>query len=319
MGRKSQPYRYVFICALLLAVIGCGGNAQAPMSTATPVAPQLPAVPPTPPPPHIGIVIFENESYDMIVGNSAMPYLNSLIAQGGLATNYFANTHTSLPDYFMLTTGNLVTTTNGFSGTVTDDNVVRRLVAATKTWKSYLEALPSVGYTGGDTGTYVKHHNPFAYISDVINDPQQITNMVPLPQLATDLAAAQLPNYFFIVPDDTHNSHDCPPGMTTCTTADKLAVADQWLKANITALLASPEFQANGVLVITFDESILSDTANGGGHIATVIVGSGIKPGFRSTTFYQHQSTLRLTLQLLGITSYPGAAASAPDMKEFFQ
>jgi hypothetical protein len=33
---------------------------------------------------------------------------------------------------------------------------------------------------------------------------------------------------------------------------------------------------------------------------------------------YQHQSTLKLTMQLLGVTDFPGAAATAPDMTEFF-
>lgn len=306
---------YVLVCALLLIMAACGGSSRAPDP-----APTVPVAPPPPPPPspHVGVVIFENESYDTIVGNPAMPYLNSLIAQGGLATNYFANAHPSLPNYFMLTVGDLVTTTND-SGKVTADNVVRRVVSAGKTWKSYLEGLPSAGYTGGDSGTYVKRHNPFAYLSDIVDDPNQAKNMVSLSDLANDITAVQLPNYFFIVPDNTHNSHDCPAGMTTCTTADKLAVADQWLKANIAPLLASPAFQANGLLVITFDESFFSDIASGGGHVAAALVGTGVKSGFRSATFYQHQSVLRLTLQSLGVTTYPGVAMSAPDMKEFFQ
>jgi hypothetical protein len=33
---------------------------------------------------------------------------------------------------------------------------------------------------------------------------------------------------------------------------------------------------------------------------------------------YQHQSALKLTMQLLGIKDFPGASASAPDMSEFF-
>ena len=32
---------------------------------------------------------------------------------------------------------------------------------------------------------------------------------------------------------------------------------------------------------------------------------------------YQHDSTLRFMMQLLGLTQYPGAAATAPDMTEF--
>jgi len=33
---------------------------------------------------------------------------------------------------------------------------------------------------------------------------------------------------------------------------------------------------------------------------------------------YQHQSTLRLLLKGLGLNTFPGDAASAPDMSEFF-
>jgi len=39
---------------------------------------------------------------------------------------------------------------------------------------------------------------------------------------------------------------------------------------------------------------------------------------YQSTTLYQHQSTLRLTLEALGTTQFPGGAAAAPAMTEFF-
>jgi hypothetical protein len=39
---------------------------------------------------------------------------------------------------------------------------------------------------------------------------------------------------------------------------------------------------------------------------------------FQSTTFYQHQSVLRLSLEVLGVTKLPGDAAKAPAMWEFF-
>ena len=38
-----------------------------------------------------------------------MPYLNSLASQYDLATQYFANTHPSIGNYFMLTTGQPIT------------------------------------------------------------------------------------------------------------------------------------------------------------------------------------------------------------------
>ena len=60
-------------------------------------------------------------------------------------------------------------------------------------------------------------------------------------------------------------------------------------------------------------------TTYGGGHVAMVVVGPKVKKSFQSTTTYQHQSTLRFVLSALGVSSYPGAAAVATDMGEFFQ
>ena len=54
-----------------------------------------------------------------------MPYFNGLIAKYGLATQYYADTHPSLPNYFMLTTGATIATDDRFSGTVTQDNAIR--------------------------------------------------------------------------------------------------------------------------------------------------------------------------------------------------
>ena len=60
-------------------------------------------------------------------------------------------------------------------------------------------------------------------------------------------------------------------------------------------------------------------SANGGGQIAMVMAGSHVKAGFKSTTLYQHQSTLRLVMDLLRVADHPGNSATAPTMGEFFQ
>jgi hypothetical protein len=70
--------------------------------------------------------------------------------------------------------------------------------------------------------------------------------------------------------------------------------------------------------VLTWDESVNGDTQHGGGHIATVVISSKAIQGFESTTLLQHPSTLRLMAEGLGLTSYPGAAATANNMSEFF-
>ena len=268
---------------------------------------------------HVFIVVEENHSYSDVIGNPAMPYLNSLVPKGGLAKQYFANAHPSIPNYFMLTTGQLITLEDNFSGTVTDDNVVRELVAAGKTWKSYAQSLPGMGYLGPDMPPYLKHHNPFAYFSDVLNNPAQASNLVTSGQLSADLANNQLPNYSFIIPDAQHDAHDCPGGVFGCADSQKLAAADQWLQANIDPIVKSSAFQADGLMIIVFDESEISDLSNGGGHVAMILLSPKAKPGFQSTTFYQHESTLRTTLEVLGVTNFPGASAGATRMGEFFK
>jgi hypothetical protein len=271
---------------------------------------------------HVFIVLEENHSYSDVVGNSSMPYLNSLITANGLATQYYADAHPSLPNYFELTVGEGLSITgvqgDAFSGTVTQDNVVRALTAAGKSWKYYGESLPSTGYIGGDSGNYVRRHNPFSYFSDVQNSASQAANIVQFPQLAMDMANSALPNYGFIVPDVTNDAHSCPAGLSTCTGDQQLAAADQWLSNNIKPLLASSAFQ-NSLLLVVFDESELTDFQNGGGHVPAVLISSKVKAGYQSTTMYEHASTLRLMMEGLGVTDLPGAAASATDMGEFFK
>jgi len=255
---------------------------------------------------HVFIVTEENHGYADVIDSSSMPYLDSLAQQYGLATQYYANTHPSIGNYFMLGTGQIITNDDSYSTIVTVDNVVRRLRAAGKTWKSYAEDIPSVGYTGGDVGGYARKHNTFALLSDVANDSTQRRNLVPFTQFATDLANGTLPDHSNIVPNLCNDAHDC-----------SLATADTWLQTHIAPLLASATFQQDGLLIITFDEAG-SDNTNGGGRIAWVVVSPKAKRGYQSTTLYQHQSTLRLTLEALGITPFPGSAATAPTMSEFF-
>lgn len=271
---------------------------------------------------HVFIVLEENHSYSDVIGSSSMPYLNSLATANAIATQYYGDAHPSLPNYFELTVGagTSITGTSGdsFSGVVIQDNIVRALSAAGKTWKSYAESLPSAGYLGGDSGAYLQHHNPFVYFSDVQQSSEQASNIVPFTQLAIDIANSSLPDFGFIVPDVNDDAHNCPAAMNTCTDAQKLTAADQWLSTNIVPLLSSGAFQ-NSLLIIVFDEAEDTDTSHGGGHVPAVLVGPDVRAGYQSTTLYQHESTLRLILEGLGITDLPGAAATAPDMAEFFQ
>jgi phosphatidylinositol-3-phosphatase len=279
---------------------GAGGSANA-TTTVTVVAPGVPLFG------NVFLVMEENHSYSSVIGNSSMPYLNSLAQQYGVATQYFANTHPSIGNYFMLTTGQIITNDDGYQGTVSADNVIRHLLSAGKTWKSYAENLPSVGYVGGDVYPYCQHHNPFTYFTDVVNSQNQRDNLVPFTQFAIDLKNNQLPEYSYIVPNMLDDAHD-----------GTLAQADNWLQTNIAPLIASSTFQKDGLLIITFDESFDSDTQHGGGQVAMLVISPLAKKGYRSSTFYQHENTCRLLMQGLGLASFPGSCEGAQEMTEFF-
>ena len=323
-----------FLCSVMFSMVlilaGCGsvGSSSAAASTSNPGANPAPTPNSTPSPTptptaipaadHVFVVVLENHAFNQVIGSPFMPYLNSLANGNSLATNYFANTHPSIGNYFMLTTGNIETNNDAFTGAVSPDNIPRAFAAAGKTWKAYMESLPSVGYTGGDVYPYFKHHDPFAYMTDVLGSSAEAANLVPFTHLSSDLSAGALPNFAFIAPNAEHDAHDCPTGGSVCLDSDKLTAADNWLKANIDPLIKSPAL-ANSVFIIVFDESLDVDLVNGGGKVAMVMAGSHVKTGFKSTMFYQHQSTLRLVMDLLRVSDHPGNSATAPTMQEFFQ
>ena len=254
------------------------------------------------------MVVEENHAYEQVIGNPVMPYLNGLAQQGGVATQYYANAHPSLPNYFVLTSGATQTNDNNFPGPVSGDNLARELVASGKTWKVYAEDLPAPGYLGTTVGTYIKHHNPFAYFSDVVNNPTQAANIVPFTQLPTDLSTGRLSDFIFIVPNLSDDSHECIAFV--CNDNDVLTRADQWLKNNIGPLLSAPRFQSNGLLLITFDESNLADLRNGGGRVPLIAAGPKARAGVQSAAFYKHENTLKTVCAVLSLATCPGAAAS---------
>jgi len=267
----------------------------------------------TPASKHVVLVMEENQSYSTVVGDTSVwPNLNTLIASGALPTNYYADSHPSIGNYFMLTTGQLLTNDDNSVAVWNVDNIARRMLAANVSFRVYAEGI-SQGYVGGNTGAYLIRHNPFAMLSDVAGNPQVASQVIwPFSQFAVDLANNTLPEFSFIVPDVLDDAHDGSPQQ-----------ADTWLQTNVvTPLKTSTAFQTggDGLLIVAFDEAVDTDTANGGGHVSPVFWGPNVSAGFKqaSATLYQHESMLRCVMDSLGLANPPGAAAQAPPMGEFF-
>jgi phosphatidylinositol-3-phosphatase len=305
----KPPQMFTFVVALFLtALTGCGSTAS-PSST-----PGSPAITPATvsQKKHVVLVMEENSGYSTVVGSSQWPNLNILIKAGALPTNYYADTHPSIGNYFMLTTGQILTNDDSSTEVWNVDNIARRMLASGVSFKVYAEGIPQ-GYVGGNTGFYLVRHNPFALLSDVADNATVADQVIcPFSQFATDLANNALPAFSYIVPDVDDDAHDGTPQQ-----------ADSWLQTHVVVPLSSYSVFAaggDGVLIVDFDEAATTDADYGGGKISPVLWGPIVKAGYTqtSTTVYQHESMLRTIMEKLGLSAPPGAAASAPSMSEFF-
>jgi acid phosphatase len=264
----------------------------------------------------------ENHSYEDVVGNSQMPYYNQLIDRYGLATQFYSDQHSSLPALMWLVAGAAVTPNNDtVSCNHDNDNVVRELLKQGYTWRSYQSNMPSAGFQGlyGGTGnTYYRRHNPLIDFTDVCPGTGQDKRSVPYSQMAADFAQGKTVNYAYITPDAVEDAH-----------SGSLAAADQWLQANVPAILARPEFSSggDGILFIVWDEGTLSsdsrcsDTvaAGCGGRTATLVIGPLVKPGYQSVVTYHNENVLKTVCATMGLSPCPGAAQNAVPMADFFK
>lgn len=257
-----------------------------------------------PPPPieRVFVIAMENAEYGDVVGNPAAPYMNSLVAQYGIAANYTAVLHPSLPNYMAVTGGDTFFTENCDACTVDAPNIADRIEASGRSWTAYMDGMStSCGLVA--EGTYTPRHNPFAHYADIVTNPARCANIVPFSRFASDISAGPLANYVWITPDLCHDMHDCG-----------IASADAWLQSVVPSIVGSPAF-TNAVLFIWWDEG--TSTIGGGGQVPLIVVSSRTPPGLQSTLAANHYSLLRTIEDLWGLAPL-GQSASARPMTEFF-
>lgn len=255
---------------------------------------------------HIFIIVEENKPIGSIIGNAYAPFTNKLIKESALATNYFAITHPSLPNYIAMTSGTTAGITTDCIPSACQANVKNitdRLEQAGKTWKEYAESMPAPCYAA-NSGTYAVRHNPFMYYPSVTNNKDFCSShIVPLSQLNKDLqSTTSLPNYSFITPDVCSDMHNC-----------SISAGDNWLSELVPRVLGSPAFtQQKSLLVITWDEGDKSSN-----NVLTIFAGPAAKRGYVSSQHYTHYSLLRTiedNWQLRPLTSNDASVPAMTDM-----
>ncbi len=289
-----------------------GAPAGANPLVPTQAAPPGPAAVPTFS--HIFVIVMENHEYGSVIGRPEAPYVNSLAATYGLATNYYAASHPSLPNYFALTAGS----TFGIASDCTTcyvsaTNFADQVESSGRSWKAYMEDMPTPCFMGASSGNYAMKHDPFMYYTDIRNNPARCAaHVVPFTQFGVDMSTGQVPNFVWITPNMCNDTHDCP-----------VATGDAWLRNVIPRIIGSAAFRNGGVLFITWDEGSSNASCCGdawGGHVATLVISPRSISGFRSNTAENHYSLLR-TIEDGFQLGHLGAAAwsSSVPLREYFR
>jgi len=156
---------------------------------------------------HVIWIWMENHNYESVIGSPKAPYENRLVAQCGSATNYYAITHPSLPNYLAATGG----TTAGVRDDgdpsehpLGNDSIFARLSPLTTQWRTYAETMPrNCAQTAA--GLYAVKHNPAAYYLPIRDRclawdvPLGTTSVGPLARHSTP--------------------RHCPPSRSSCPTS----------------------------------------------------------------------------------------------------
>jgi len=166
---------------------------------------------------------------------------------------------------------------------------------------------------------YATRHIGFAYFRSVIDDPSCSSHLADLRALPGDLATVDAtPNVSFITPNLCNDGHDAP-----CIDGSPggMAAADSWLRQWVPTITASPAYQKNGILILTFDQAEPDDSSGccgqpaGGGRVGAVVLGPKVTAGTIDPTPYNHYSLLCSIENAFGLQRL--ALAAAPDLACF--
>src|ERR1700757_1324391 len=212
-------------------------------------------------PPHIMEVLMENTSYEQVVGNSQMPFVNAQVAANGSVSTTDLS-HPSLPNYLGLTSGSIYNNpqdTTPQDGTYPGPQLTDELTGAGISWKAYMQDMPSACDLTDQFGpaNYDVNHNPFMYYGTIRNNSSQCNRVVPYTQLTSDLNSGAAPSFIWVTPNLLNDMHDGTP-----------AEGDSFLKGLVGQVEASSWWTAGSRIIITWDEGTTTE------QVLTLVVGS---------------------------------------------
>jgi hypothetical protein len=255
--------------------------------------------------PKVVLIVLENKEYSDVVGNASAPYLNSLLDDGMLFTDYHALLKGSGPNYRAMTAG----VTN--IPQPPPANVFRSLDLAGATWTELEESM--TGNCGATDNAKVPGSTDHLYT--IAHDPARdwrgnescSTNDVPL---RSDAQLSGLPDFTFIIPNQCDDMHtfakggSCPGYYGPVTGGDFVKIGDNWLAHVVPLVMSDPD----ATVIITFDEGALTvDTQ----HVLALELGAGVTPGTVDGAHYDHYGLLAGLYRAYGLGVAPNGGATA--------
>ncbi|MBN8676879.1 MAG: PKD domain-containing protein [Chitinophagales bacterium] len=280
---------------------------QGPPTAAFAANPSTGCVPSNPVPAydHIVVVVGGNTSANSIFGNPNAPYFNSLANNGAKFSNSFGVFNSSQPNFLALFSGSNqgVTNDNLIPAPFTTANLGRALQDAQKTYTTFSENLPSVGFNGGTSGNYTRAHNPAA--NWMGNGQNQIPATTNQPFSAFPTNFDNLPSVSFVVPDLCGGGHNaCQP------TNNGVSQFDNWIQTNLDAYKQWC-VDNNSLLIVTYDENAF----NGNNKVSTVFYGAHVANGDYPQTI-NHYNVLRTIEEAFRLNVHAGEAANVTPIED---
>jgi hypothetical protein len=255
------------------------------------------------------LIVDENAPFTKIVDKASAPYMNALVSQGVLFTDYHAITTGSAKDYRAMSSGRTDQVTPP------SDNIYEALDTSDIPWTSFQESMVDncgAGSSGTVPGTSVPLYTPGHDASHMFRaNDACATNDVPL---VSDTQLQTLPDFSVIIPNECDDMHTFPTGdqefpSGTCPSyfgpvsgENKREIGDAWLQHVVPLLLADPTV----TVLITFDEGGRANAQ----HVYTVEVG-GVAAGTTDATTYDHYGLLAGLYDAFALGTAPNSAATA--------
>jgi phosphatidylinositol-3-phosphatase len=226
------------------------------------------------------VLVIMEENRSVQDAEKHMPFFMSQAQSYGVATNFYATEHPSLPNYLVVAGGS----TFGVSDDEDPDahrlqgpSVFRQLISAGRTAKTYAEAMPT-NCARRNHETYAVRHNPWTYFD--VRDERANCDNFDVPSgtpnggaLVDDITAGELPTFGLLIPDTCHDGHDC-----------SAATTDDWLRSWLPTIKTGPDFTSNRLaIVVTWDE----DDDHSGNRVPMIVIHGSLK-GKRVTTQLDH-------------------------------